>query len=84
MWYIKSHCTGVFEITVIILSIAVALVAAAGVFGGFTAYKKGFASGVEHRKQIAEAQFGSAEEKARSIVAEAERTADSKKTRSVT
>ena len=79
MWYIKSHCTGVFEITVIILSIAVALVAAAGVFGGFTAYKKGFASGVEHRKQIAEAQFGSAEEKARSIVAEAERTADSKK-----
>ena len=43
------------------------------------AYKKGFSSGVEHRKKVAEAQFGSAEEKAKAIVSDAERAADAKK-----
>ena len=49
------------------------------VVGCIIAYKKGFSSGVEHRKQIAEAQFGSAEEKAKAIVADAEKVADAKK-----
>ena len=39
----------------------------------------GFYSGVAHRKKIAEAEFGSAEEKAKSIVEEAEKSATSKK-----
>ena len=68
----------VFTITVILI-ILIVLVAAAAVAGSIIAYKKGFASGIEHRKQIAEAQIGSAEEKAKSIVADAERSADAKK-----
>jgi ribonuclease Y len=68
----------VFKIDpVTILLLAGVLVAACG--GCFVAYKKGFSSGVEHRKQIAESQFGSAEEKAKSIISDAERVADSKK-----
>ena len=39
----------------------------------------GFNLGVAHRKKIAEAEFGSAEEKARSIVKDAEKAADAKK-----
>ena len=62
---------------VTILLLAGVLVAACG--GCFVTYKKGFSSGVEHRKQIAESQFGSAEEKAKSIISDAERVADSKK-----
>lgn len=38
-----------------------------------------FNAGVSHRKKIAEAQFGSAEEKAKSIVSEAEKAAGEKK-----
>ena len=60
-----------------ILLLAGVLLIAGG--GCVVTYKKGFSSGVEHRKQIAEAQFGSAEEKAKAIVDEAERTAKSKK-----
>ena len=56
--------------------LAIAIVA---VIACVIAYKKGFSSGVEHRKQIAEAQFGSAEEKAKAIISEAERMADAKK-----
>ena len=71
----------VFKITVttIILIVLIVLVAAAAVAGCMIAYKKGFASGIEHRKQIAEAQIGSAEQKAKSIVEDAERSADAKK-----
>ena len=43
------------------------------VIGCVIVYKIGFKRGIEHRKQIAEAQFISAEEKAKAIVAEAER-----------
>ncbi len=39
----------------------------------------GFNLGVAHRKKIAEAEFGSAEEKAKSIVKDAEKAADAKK-----
>lgn len=75
----QSHFTGVFKIITVILVILAVVLAAAGVFAGIASYKKGFDSGIEHRKQIAEAQFGSAEEKAKSIITEAERAADSKK-----
>jgi ribonuclease Y len=68
----------VFKITTVFIILTVVATVAA-VFGSLIAYKKGFASGIEHRKQIAEAQFGSAEEKAKAIVAEAEKLADSKK-----
>ena len=68
----------VFKITTVFIILTVVATAAA-VFGSLIAYKNGFASGVEHRKQIAEAQFGSAEEKAKAIIAEAEKLADSKK-----
>lgn len=39
----------------------------------------GFNAGISHRKKIAEAEFGSAEEKAKSIVSEAEKNATAKK-----
>ena len=39
----------------------------------------GFNMGVSHRKKIAEAEFGSAEEKAKSIIADAEKSASAKK-----
>ncbi len=39
----------------------------------------GFRTGVAHRKKIAEAEFGSAEEKAKSIVEDAEKSANAKK-----
>ena len=66
--------------TILIVFIVLTIVATvAAIAGSLIAYKKGFASGIEHRKQIAEAQFGSAEEKAKAIVAEAEKLADSKK-----
>ncbi len=68
----------VFEIEIILIAI-LSVVIVLAVAGCIIAYKKGFSSGVEHRKQIAEAQFGSAEEKAKAIVADAERVADAKK-----
>ncbi|MGN1115117.1 MAG: ribonuclease Y [Candidatus Ornithomonoglobus sp.] len=71
----------VFEITTIdiILIVLILAVAAAGAFLAKISYNKGFTSGIEHRKQVAEAQFGSAEEKAKAIVSEAERAAENKK-----
>lgn len=69
----------VFKIDPIIVLIIILILLAAAAIATVTAYKKGFSSGVEHRKQIAEAQFGSAEGKAKAIISEAERTADSKK-----
>ena len=39
----------------------------------------GFNIGVAHRKKIAEAEFGSAEEKAKSIISDAEKSASAKK-----
>ena len=70
-----------FEITTItiVFIILTAVMAVVAVFASLLSYKKGFALGVEHRKQIAEAQFGSAEEKAKAIISEAERTADARK-----
>lgn len=67
-----------FKITTVLIITSI-LLAAIAVLGTVLGYKKGFAAGIEHRKQIAEAQFGSAEEKAKAIVSEAVRTADSKK-----
>lgn len=61
-------------ILAVLLAIAIVAVVACVI-----AYKKGFSSGVEHRKQVAEAQFGSAEEKAKAIISDAERAADAKK-----
>ncbi|MCC8168949.1 MAG: ribonuclease Y [Oscillospiraceae bacterium] len=65
---------GVIIIGTIILCSIIALIigCAAGAFIGFR-------SGVEHRKKIAEAEFGSAEAKAKSIVDEAEKAANAKK-----
>lgn len=57
----------------IIITILVALVVCVVV--GFTAFK----AGEEHRKKISEAILGSAEEQAKSIVSEAEKSAASKK-----
>lgn len=72
---------GVFKITTIdiILIVLILAVAAVGALFAKLSYNKGFASGIEHRKQVAEAQFGSAEEKAKAIVSEAERTAENRK-----
>ncbi len=71
----------VFTITTIdiVLIILIVLAIAGAVAAAFAAYKKGFASGIEHRKQVAEAQFGSAEAKAKAIVSDAERSAETKK-----
>lgn len=56
----------------IIVIIAAVVLCAAGVIVGFNL-------GVAHRKKIAEAELGSAEEKAKSIVSEAEKNASAKK-----
>ena len=79
--YIIAKLTEVFKITAIdiVLTALIVLAVAAAVVGCIVAYKKGFASGVEHRKQVAESQFISAEERAKTIVSEAERAASSKK-----
>ena len=61
---------------ILAVPLAIAIVA---VVACVIAYKKGFSSGVEHRKQVAVAQFGSAEEKAKAIISDAERAADAKK-----
>ena len=59
--------------TLLIVMIIVAVVlCAAGIIIGFNA-------GVAHRKKVAEAEFGSAEEKAKSIIADAEKSASAKK-----
>ena len=55
--------------TIIIVAILACLVT------GFVSFK----AGVNHRKKVAEAQFVSAEEKAKTIVAEAEKSAIAKK-----
>lgn len=68
----------VFKIETVLIIALVAVVVLA-IAACVIVYKKGFSSGVEHRKQVAEAQFGSAEEKAKAIIADAERNADSKK-----
>ena len=60
------------NITLIIVIIAAVILIAAGSIVGFN-------MGVAHRKKIAEAQLGSAEEKAKSIVSEAEKNASAKK-----
>lgn len=65
---------GVLLITallIVIIAIAIVL-CAAGVVVGFN-------MGVAHRKKIAEAEFGSAEEKAKSIISDAEKSASAKK-----
>ena len=61
------------------MTIILAGVVLLAVIGCVIVYKIGFKRGIEHRKQIAEAQFISAEEKAKAIVADAERIADAKK-----
>lgn len=68
-----------FKIDNTIMFAILAVVIVLAVVCAVIAYKKGFSSGVEHRKKVAEAQFGSAEEKAKAIVSDAERAADAKK-----
>ena len=60
------------NITLIIVIIAAVILCAAAAVIGFN-------GGVAHRKKIAEAQLGSAEEQAKSIIAEAEKNASAKK-----
>ena len=59
----------------IIILIVVAIAILACLATGFLSFK----AGVEHRKKIAEAQFGSAEEQAKRIVSDAEKSAAAKK-----
>lgn len=59
-------------IILIAVVIAAIVLCAVGVIVGFN-------SGVAHRKKIAEAEFGTAEEKAKSIVEDAEKSANAKK-----
>ncbi len=61
--------------TMIIITIVIAIAILACLATGFISFK----AGVEHRKKVAEAQFISAEEKAKSIVSEAEKSAIAKK-----
>ena len=58
-------------VLIAVIVAAVVLCAAAAIIG--------FRMGIAHRKKIAEAEFGSAEEKAKSIVSEAEKNAAAKK-----
>ncbi len=58
-------------ILIAVIAAAVVLCAAGTIIG--------FNMGVAHRKKIAEAEFGSAEEKAKSIISEAEKSASAKK-----
>ena len=58
-------------VLIIVIIAAVILCAVAAIVG--------FNMGVAHRKKIAEAEFGSAEEKAKSIISEAEKSASDKK-----
>lgn len=67
---------GVLLITNPILMIVMAAVAIVLCIAGVIV---GFNMGVAHRKKIAEAEFGTAEEKAKSIVDEAEKSASAKK-----
>ena len=60
-------------VLIAVIVAAVVLCAAAAIIG--------FRMGIAHRKKIAEAEFGSAEEKAKSIVSEAEKNAAAKKAR---
>ncbi len=59
-------------VLLIVMIIVAVVLCAVGVIVGFN-------MGVAHRKKIAEAEFGSAEEKAKSIIADAEKSASAKK-----
>lgn len=65
------------SISITTISILVAIIAL--IVGCVVGALVGFNRGVEHRKKTAEAEFGSAEEKAKSIVEEAEKAASAKK-----
>ncbi len=60
------------SILLIVMIIIAVVLCAVGIIAGFKL-------GVAHRKKIAEAEFGSAEEKAKSIISEAEKNASAKK-----
>ena len=66
-----------FEIDPITIALIAGVVVLA--IGCGVTYKVGFTSGVKHRKKVADAELGSAEEKAKSILADAEKAANSKK-----
>ncbi len=66
---------GCVVMDMMIMTIVIAIAILACLATGFISFK----AGVEHRKKIAEAQFISAEEKAKTIVAEAEKSAVAKK-----
>ncbi len=66
---------GCVVMDMMIMTIIIAIAILACLATGFISFK----AGVEHRKKIAEAQFISAEEKAKSIVSEAEKSAVAKK-----
>lgn len=61
------------DITIILVAVVITILACLAT--GFLSFK----AGVEHRKKIAEAQFGSAEEQAKKIIADAEKSAAAKK-----
>ncbi len=64
---------------VILLIVAVVFAAAGACIGGYISFGRGKAVGAEERKRIAEAEIGSAEEKAKLIIADAEKDAAAKK-----
>ncbi len=61
----------------IVLVVAALIIGAAA--SGFIAYRKGFSSGEEHRKQQAESMIGSAEKESERIISDAEKDAESRK-----
>ena len=66
-----------FEIDPITIALIAGVVVLA--IGCVVTYRVGFSSGVKHRMKVAEKELGSAEEKAKSILADAEKAANSKK-----
>ena len=66
---------GVLLINTVMLIVTVAVAIITCAIGAVV----GFNLGIAHRKKIAEAEFGSAEEKAKSIIADAEKSASAKK-----
>ena len=63
-------------IVAIILCLAALIIGVA--VGGFICYRKGVTSGIEQRKQQAEAAIGSAEKEAARILEDAKKEADSR------
>ena len=78
--WLNIHFGGVkVDILTIILIVIAAIFLLAGVIGVLITYKTAYKKGEEHRRQVAEAAIGGAEEEAKHIIEEAKKAAQSKK-----